>query len=200
MNKGLHLKGTPISSKRVREHQQTAVDLLEEIQERIRKMGVMDFPKPEGTIQSLGSLELGAFTNREVETLLARYIGYVAYLGPKIAEAETAYRIGAANLKLVEANLRVSLFKDNVPKNEVVARVRESEEYIEQDLEQLKLFAVKHILAAHCNAYKEQAKAVSRSIELRKLEFEQEHRANNVAGHKGPAHRGGLPAGVRRRA
>jgi hypothetical protein len=199
MNAGLHLKGTPVSSKRMREHAQTAIDILEEIQGRIRKMGVMDFPKPEGVIQALGSLELGGCTNREIESLLARYIGYVAYLGPKIAEAETAYRIGAANLKRVEANLRVNLFKDNVPKAEVIARVRESEEYIELDLEQLKLFAIKHILGAHCNAYKEQAKAVSRSIELRKLEFEQEHRANNVAGHKGPAHRGGLPAGIRRR-
>lgn len=195
--KGLILKGAATTTGRARENVQAALDILEEIQQRVIAMGVTDFPKPEGELQSLATTNVGALTNRELETHYAGYVAYCSYLGPKVAEAITSHRIATANLKRIAANIKMGLLRDKTPRSELQTRTLDSEEYVEYELEQLKLAAVKEILQAHFDAYQAQAAALSRIVEIRKLEFEDERRQGNFA--RNPKHpgRGPMP-GVRR--
>jgi hypothetical protein len=163
-------------------------------------MGLPEYPKPKTAPEPLCDIDVGALTNRELETQMANYVAYAMYIAPKLAEAEAAYKISTANMKAVAASLKVSLYKDRVPKSEIDARVLVAPEYIEQELEHLKLYATKEILEAHYKAYSKQAGALSRFVELRKLEYEQEVRQHSVSTFKGrPRPTAGLPPELRRR-
>jgi hypothetical protein len=191
---GLDLKGVPVTSRSTKERTRKALDILEEIQAQVAKMGLPEYPKPATAPTPLCDLDVGSLSNRELETQMTSYVAYAQYISPKLAEAESAYKISSANLKAVAASLKVSLFRDDVPKAELQARIATAPEYIEQELEHLKLYATRTILESYYQSYSKQAAGLSRIIELRKLEFEQELRANSVGSHK----RGGLPGKFRR--
>ena len=42
----LNLRGTPVVSRRTAERNQKALDILEEIQEQVARMGLPEYPKP----------------------------------------------------------------------------------------------------------------------------------------------------------
>ncbi len=193
----LDLKGVPVATNASKQRSQRALDILEEIQREVREMGLPEYPRPSTSPTPLSEVDVSALSNRELETHLTSYIAYAAYLEPKLAEAEMAYKISAHDMKGIKANLKVSLFKDGVPKSEIDARVQDSPEYIEKELEHLKLFAIKTILEAHHRGYRSQAQGLSRIVELRKLEYEQEQRANHVGNYK-PGRPGGLGRPARR--
>lgn len=192
---GLNLRGTPVVSKDKARRAQEAFEILGEVQEMVRKMGLPPYPKPEAAPTPLCELEMEALSNQEVAAQMVNYIAYAQYVSTKLAEAEAAYKISEVNLKQIAANLKVALFSDGVAKAEVSARIQDSSEYQKYEQEHLKLFATKSILSAYYKSYSRQAAALSRVVELRKLEFEQEHRANNVNSHKRP---GGIPGRLRR--
>lgn len=193
---GLDLRGTPVASKSAKETAQKAFDVLAEIQEQVAMMGLPDYPKPTNAPRPLSDIDVGSLSNRELETQMTSYVAYAMYVMPKVAEAEASYKIAVANLKKITANLKVGLFKDKTSKAEIDARVTDSPEYQEYELETLKLFAIKEILDSHYKAYSKQASALSRVIELRKLEYEQAVREASVGKYRRPA--GGIPAGLRR--
>lgn len=196
---GLNLGGTPVTSNNTKERIQRGLEILEDIQEQMAGMGLTEYPKPKTTPEPLGDLDLSAMENRELEGLMAKYTGYAAYVGTKLAEAEVAYKVSTAAMKAVSASLKVSLYKDGSPKTEIDAKIQVAPEYIEYELEHLKLYATKEILDAHYKAYSRSAQAVSRTIEVRKLEYEQDARQHSVGGFKGRPSTGGLPArGIRR--
>lgn len=192
----LNLKGTPVASKGAQARTKRALDLLAEIQELVKRMGLPEMPKPEHRPMPLADLDTGALSNREVETQMTMYVAYAQYIGPKLAEAEAAYKISSANLKTIAASLKVDMYKDKIPKTEVDARVANSPQYAEQELEHLKMYAVKEVLKAYYKSFSRQAQALSRIVEMRKLEFEQEQRHNSVQNQRAP--RGGLPGRFRR--
>jgi hypothetical protein len=125
---------------------------------------------------------------------MSQYIAYSNYLAPKVATAASALRISAANLKLVLANQKVSLMKTYVPKAELSDRAKDSPEYQEYELEHLKLWAMHEILEAHYKAYGKQYEALSRSVELRKMEFESSLRQSGVDSFKNRIGGGKRPA------
>lgn len=180
----LDLKGVPIASESSVQRSQRALDILEEIQAQVRAMGLPDYPKPETSPVPLSEIDPSDLSNRDLEKHLTTYIAYAAYLEPKVAEAEFAYKASAHNLKAIKASLKVSLYKDNVPKSEIEARVTDSPEYCAQELEHLKLYAIKQILEAHHSGYSRQAAGLSRLVEMRKLEYEQESRGQHVQNYK----------------
>lgn len=197
---GLDLKGVPVTSRSTQERTKKALDILAEIQGQMAAMGLQPYPQPKKMPEPLDADLLAGLSNRELETQLAAYTGYAAFLQTKLVEAQIAYKASSINLGAVKASLKASLFKDKVPKSEVDAKVNTAPEFIEHELEHLKLFAIKEILEAHYNAYSKQAATVSRVIELRKLEYEQETRSHNVASYKPrPGAPGGLPGNLRRR-
>lgn len=192
----LNLKDTPVAAKSAQVRTKRALDLLLEVQELVKRMGLPEMPKPEHRPLPLADLDTGALSNRELETQMTTYVAFAQYIGPKLAEAEAAYKISDANLKTIKASLKVDLFKDKVPKTEIDARVACAPAYAEQELEHLKVYATKEVLKAYYKSFSRQAQALSRIVEMRKLEFEQEQRQNSVANHRAP--RGGLPGRFRR--
>ncbi len=183
---GLDLKGVPVAPRRTKERSRKALELLEDIQQRVTAMGLAPYPRPTNAPEALGDLDIESLSNRELEKQFAHYVAYGAYVATKLAEAEIALKIAAKHIEALTASLKVTLFKDEVAKSEIMARVKDSPEYEEADLEHLKCFAIKEILESHHRAYRTQAQALSRVIELRKLEFEQELRGQSIAGFKAP--------------
>lgn len=181
----LNLRKRPVVSQHEINRGKAAFDILEEVQQRVRDMGIPEYPQPKNTPTPLGNLEVGKLSNRDIETYYTQYVAYAQYLAPKLAEVESAYKISESNMKHVVATLKVELVKDQVPKAEHDALVKENEIYLQQEIEHLKLFATKEILSAYHSGYVNQAKAMSRVVELRKLEQEQEARGNNMK--KAPA-------------
>lgn len=195
---GLDLRSTPVMTKGAAASIKGAMDILADVQRSVRNMGLPEYPKPEGTAPPLGNLDSAALSNRELERYYTSYVAYAAYIGPKVAEAEAAYRISGSNLKQIAANLETQMYASKVPKAEVKAKVLNNPVWIEQELEHLKLFATKTILESHMSSYSNQAKALSRCIELRKMEFESENRANGIGAYKGPARQQGRPGSFAR--
>jgi hypothetical protein len=183
---GLKLKGAPVSSGATKARTQRALEILEEIQKQVAAMGLSEYPKPKNVPAPLGDVDLGALENSELESLLASYTGYASFINTKLAEAEVAYKVSTANMKAITASLKASLFKDGTPKGEVDALVATAPEYVEYELEHLKLYATKEILESHYKAYSRGAQAVSRIVELRKLDYEQSMREHNVGRMKRP--------------
>jgi hypothetical protein len=199
---GLNLKGTPATSNATIKRTKRALDLVTEIREEIAAMGIHPYPQPKTAPTPLSDLDVGSLSNRELETHMTNYVAYAQYVGPKLAETEAAYKVSGANLKAVAASQKVSLMKDGIPKNQIDSRVTESQDYAEAELEYLKLYAIKQVLASYYKSYSRQASALSRIVELRKLEYEQDLRQHNVArykpGHERPRAGGGVPGNLRR--
>jgi hypothetical protein len=196
---GLRLEGVPVLSTNTKERLKRSLEILQDIQEQVALMGIPEYPKPRNQPEAIADVDLSAMSNRELEQLLSQYTAWAAYIGTKLAEAEVAVKASDASMKAVIASLKSSLFKDGTPKAEVDAKVKTSPQYIEYDLEHLKLYATREILDAHYKAYSRSAQAVSRNIELRKLEYEQEQRHSGVSGFKRQHLNQQRPAGSMRR-
>ena len=190
----LNLKKAAVVPVAAQERAKDAFSILAEVQDSVRRMGIPEYPRPEGSPPSLAEVDTGSLSNRELETFYSKYVAYAQYLGPKLAEAETAHKISQSNLKHLEATIKADLTAKQVPKTEHATQVKENAVYLENEIEDLKLFATKTILAAYYKAYANQAKAISRIIELRKLEQEQAVRQNSIGSYKP----GGPPSGFRR--
>lgn len=180
----LKLRGTALTSPRTKERVQKTIDIMNEVRAQMAEIDLKPYPQPKTTPEPLDPEVIEGMSNRELERALASYNGYAAYLQTKLVEAQIRERAATINLKAVKASLRASLFKDRVPKTEIDAHAVTSPEYIAQEQEHLKHYAIKEILEAHYNAFSKQASTVSRVIELRKLEFEQSQREHNVGRYK----------------
>lgn len=176
----LDLRRTAVLAKGAAKSYQKAFDILEEVQQQVRAMGIPDYPQPEGQPPPLGSLDPEKLTNQDLEVYYVAYVGYAQYIGPKVAAAEAAYKISTSNLKRVEADIENKLRVEGCPKAELKPRIREHVLWLEQEFEHVKLYCTKTILAAHYRSYSNQAKALSRVIELRKMELEGQQRGNNL--------------------
>ncbi len=198
MMAGLKLNKVPIA-KNTEENQRRALAILADLKELTRSMGLPDYPRPANVPVPLADIDIGSLDNRDLETHMAQYTAWATFLLGKVAEAVSAHKTSGAMLKQLKAELKVELLKTDTPKSEIDALVEVSPKYQEYELEHLKLYATREILTAHYKAYSKQAQVLSRFVELRKLEFEQEHRAAAVANHRHGS-RGGLPrAQIQRR-
>lgn len=183
---GLNLKKAAVVRKETQEQiKQGAFDILQEVRERVRGLGVAEVPQPTDVPQSLGDIDVGKIPNRDIESYYTRYLAYASYLLPRVAELVSAYKISTANLKRVAADIKMQL-KDEVAKADLGAMVLGHPVYMEQELDHLKLYAMKTILESYYKAYSKQAQALSRIIELRKLEQEQDQRGHRIGTTRRP--------------
>lgn len=181
---GLDLTKTPVTGNRTTKHLKRASDILEEVQVQVRSLGLPEYPKPSGEAPPLCDVDVATLGNHELASLMSKYIAYSNYLAPRVAEAAAALKISAANLKTVLAAQKVSLMKTDVPKSEISDRAKDSTEYLEHEIEHLKLWAMHEVLEAHYKAYGKQYDALSRTVELRKMEYEDANRQRGVENFK----------------
>ncbi len=193
---GLNLKGVPVGGKRTEERAKQAHDILADVKKDVRAMGMPDYPQPSVAITPLSDVDLEALSDRELGAQLIQYTAYASYMMPKVAEVSAAYKIAEMSLKQIGAELKVALYAENVRVSEIDARVQNSPKYLEYEMEKVKLYMMREILTAHQEAYSKQASAISRVIEIKKLEHEAEHRSANVQNYKPKQ---GLPGSFQRR-
>jgi hypothetical protein len=186
----LDLSKTAVLSPEEREQFKSAQQILDDVKADAEKLGLVKYPKPSTAPESLADIDIAEMPNNQLGQLYTRYTAHAQWVFGELAQAEIAYKLGVASLKLVDAKLKSKLFSQEVAKAEVPARVREDPTRVEYEIEVLKLFAMKEILGAHYKAYSKQAEALSRIIALRELDFDMQTREMGIQGRrKGPAHR-----------
>lgn len=196
MNK-LDLTKTPVTGNRAATHLQKSSDILDDVLRKIKAMGLPDYPKPKREATPLTELDIDALSDRELATIMAEYMAYAAFILPKLAAIESTYRISASNLKMLLSNLKVKLLKtEGIAKSELSDLAKDTPEYMEHELEHLKIMAMREILEAHSKAYSKQYDALSRIVELRKMEFEQTQRQQGVSSFRSRV--AGKPGQLRR--
>ncbi len=154
----------------------TAAEVLEKVRADTQNLGLVPYPQPKTSPQPLDASLIEAMTNSEIEVHYIAYTAYAQYVGGKHAEYDAAHKIAACALKHLESKL-----KARAPKGKAGApSVKSNGVYQSNEVEVIKLYAMKTMLGAHHKNYSKQASALSRIIELRKLEFEQHLRGGNL--------------------
>lgn len=177
----LDLRKAGITDKDTEDKLRSAFDTIEDTKEKMREMGLEDYPKPQSAPRSLAEIpDIDSLTNSQLGALYVQYVAYAQFISSRLSETIAGYRIAANNLKQLQAKIASTLYAKEVPKAEVPARVREDPLYKEFDAELVKFFAMKTLLEAHHRAYDKQAAALSRMISLRELEFQQSLRQDNM--------------------
>lgn len=186
----IDLGKTAVLSSEEQEQFKTAQEIIDEIEDQVASKGLAKYPRPAGEPADLTQLDITTMSNNELGQHFIRYTAFAQYVFGDLANIQASYRIGIASLKLIEANLKSKLFAREVAKAEIPAMVREDPIRVEYELEVLRLFAMKEILEARYKAYQRSADALSRIIEIRKLDFDQSMRDSSIGGHrKRPAQR-----------
>lgn len=161
-----------------------AQEMIEEVKGKAEEMGLHKYPKPSTQPPSLADMDVGEIPNSQLSQLYSQYTAHAQWVFQEFTEAEIAYKNGVASLKLLDAKLKSKMYAMGMPKAEVPALMREDPIRTEYEMEVLKLYAMKEILGAHYKAYSKQADALSRIVEIRKLEFEQTMRASGISSHR----------------
>lgn len=180
----LDLSNTAILTAEEKAQFKTAQTIINEVKEQAEELGLQKYPKPSSSPPSLADLDIESVPNSRLGQLYSQYTAHAQWVFGEATEAEIAYKTGVASLKLLESKIKSKLFAQDIPKAEVPTHMREDPIRVEYELEVLKLFAMKEILGAHYKAYSKQADALSRIIELRKLEFEQQMRDQGIGSHR----------------
>lgn len=162
----------------------SAQEIISEVEAQAEEMGLKRYPRPTGEAENLTEIDITTMTNNALGQLFMQYTAFAQYIYGEHVRVVAAYKVGVSSLKLVEANLKSKFYAKDVAKAEVPALVREDPIRIECELEVLKLFAMREILEAHYKAYQRSADALSRIIELRKLDFDQSMREAGIQNHR----------------
>jgi hypothetical protein len=187
------LTKVPIISQAVKKDVQSAREILDDVIQQAKELGLSEYPKPKSSPPSLADIDVSTMPNSELGQLYTQYTAHAQWVFGQVVQAEVGYKIGVANLKKIEAQLKTKLFAmEDVTKAEVPSLVKDDPVRTEHEFEVLKLFAMKEILDAHYKAYNKQAEALSRIISLRELDFEMTMRDNGIQGKR---RMNGRPAG-----
>jgi hypothetical protein len=182
---GLDLNKTAVVTDDVEDAAAQAFVRIDEIKAHIQDVvGLKAYPKPDEHPPGLVDIDINSMTNPELGTVYAKYVAFQAYLSTEVAEAEIRKDAASRNLKQVDAEIRNQLHAKGTKDSQIVSLSRTHPLYREYDVEYAKCRYIYVILAAYYKAYEKQAAALSRVVELRKLEFEQNMRESSVGGHR----------------
>lgn len=162
--------------------------LMDEVEAALREMDIPEMPRPKNQPTPLADIDITLLTNLELSSLHAQYVSYAVYMGEQLAKVEALEDHAKRMVKEHAAVLKDQFTAAGKKGPEIMAAVLADEDYKALDLEHQKLFFMHSILKRRYSGFVKQASVISRSIELRKLEFEQQLRSNNVG--KRPAPRG----------
>jgi len=162
--------------------------LTESIQEKlVHEFGIEEYPRPSGAPEPLSEVDVGAMANIALGNLYSQYVAYSVYLNNKLTDIRCLSKTAKIVLKNVSADIKLQLLSEGVPKDQVSAQVRAHPKFNELEIESLKFEIMSEKVETYAKGYRDQAAALSRNIELRKLEFEQQLREGHVQKTKGMA-------------
>lgn len=176
-----------INPRAVTESKRKIEEILLCVEEELTMRGIPESPRPKGVPESLADSDITRMSNNQLANLYTQYVAYGAYLGNELAKIEGLEEGARKLLKDTLAELKDACFSKGLKGPEATAAAMRDEVYKEMDFEHMKLYFMKTILKRRARGYSSQAAALSRNIELRKLEFEQSRRDTNIGlgGKKG---------------
>lgn len=154
--------------------------LMQDVEADLEQRGILDAPRPDNHPKALADLDITLLTNNELASLYSQYVAYGAYIGDGLAKVEGLEEAAKRFLRDVLSELKEAQFVKGMKGAEATSAALQDPLYKDYDLEHTKLFLMKTIMKRRYDGYKDQAAALSRSIELRKLDFEQSSRDNNL--------------------
>lgn len=154
--------------------------MLRNVTAELNARGIPEPPRPKNHPEPLADLDITAMTNVQVSSLYTQYVAYAAYIGDELAKIEGLEESAKKLLKDTLAELKDAQFARGVKGAEATAAAMRDPLYRELDTEHAKLFFMKAIMKRRYKGYITQAAALSRTIELRKLDFEQTRRDSNL--------------------
>lgn len=178
---GLDLRRVGVISERgVSVAQQRIYDMLEEAKSQLAARGILDMPKPKNHPLPLADMNVNELTNSEVAGLYTQYVAYASYIGDELAEIECLEEAAKRLLRETLGKLKDAQFAKGLKGAEATAAAISDPFFQELDVEHLRLFFMKSIMKRRYRHYTSQASALSRTVELRKLDFENQRRDTNI--------------------
>jgi len=179
-----------VDPKAVISGQQRIENILDIAEGELARRGIPESPRPKNVPAVLADTDITTLSNNQLANLYMQYVAYGAYLGNELAKIEVMEAAAQKLLKDTLVELKDACISKGVKGTEATASALRDPIYKEIDFEHLKLFFMKAILKRRARGYSTQAAVLSRTIELRKLDFEQSRRDTNI----GLAKKGGFGA------
>jgi hypothetical protein len=155
-------------------------NMLETVKQELLDRGIPEVPRPVGHPKSLAEVDITLLTNDELATLYAQYAAYSSYIGDQLAQIEAEEADAKNNVRETAAMVKDALFAKGKKGTEVSAAAASDPLVLELNALWLKLLFMKSIMKRRYKSYITQGAALSRSIELRKLDMEQTRRTGNL--------------------
>lgn len=169
-----------ISEKGITAAQARITAMLDEAKNELARRGIMDMPRPKNHPEPLADMNVNDLTNSQVAGLYTQYVAYASYIGDELAEIECLEEAAKRILRETLGKLKDSHFAKGMKGAEVTAAATSDPFYMELDFEHLRLLFMKNIMKRRYRHYTSQASALSRTVELRKLDFESQRRDSNI--------------------
>jgi hypothetical protein len=197
---GLNLGRTPIIDEGKVRHAKEKIDnILRDVEADLLRRGIPEPPRPKNHPAELADMDTALLTNADLGSLYTQYVAYASYIGDELAKIEGMEESAKKLLRDTLAELKEAAFVRGLKGPEATSAAISDELYRALDLEHMRLFFMKAIMKRRYRGYVSKAAALSRTIELRKLDFEQVRRDGNIGfGGKRPATPGGFGAGKKR--
>lgn len=154
--------------------------LMKSVEAELEARGIPEPPRPKTHPLSLADIDITLLTGNQLANLYTQYVAYAAYIGDEVAKIEGLEESAKKMLREVLAELKDAQFTRGMKGAEATSAATKDPVYKDLDMEHMKLFFMKAIMKRRYKGYVTQAAALSRTIELRKLDFEQTRRDGNL--------------------
>jgi hypothetical protein len=175
-----------IDERRVLSAREMVENLMAEVEEDLARRGILNPPRPEAHPEPLANLDSTKLTNADLASLYTQYVAYSSYIGDELAKIEGLEEAAKRLLRDTLMQLKHAQFLRNVKGPQATAAAMQDPMYQELDIEHSKLFFMRAIMKRRYDGYVAQAAALSRTVELRKLDFEQTRRDTSIGHGKRP--------------
>lgn len=169
-----------ISERAVSEGQSRIYRMLADVKAEIAKRGIHDAPRPANHPRALADMDMNLLTNDELANLYTQYVAYASYIGDELSEVECLELAAKKLLKETLGELKDAEYVKGLKGGEATNAAIKNPLYKELDLEHTTLFFMLSIMKRKYTHYVKQAAALSRNVEVRKLDFENQRRDNNL--------------------
>lgn len=182
---GLRLNKTAVITEDVKAEAEEMQDLVTQVENDLRNRGIPDYPQPKEVPEALSEIDIEKLSNNALGALHIKYTGYAVFFNTELAKIKAREKVAKRNFQHITAQIKAQLLgKQGMTKDEIASAVRMHPEYDKYEVALLSLSIQKLIIESVYRAYQLQAQALSRNVELRKLEMEQQKRSSTIQGYK----------------
>lgn len=177
----LDLRGTAIIDSENLEKVPSGEEVVEDVRARMHASGIPEMSPPRGEPPvSLTDVDTASMSLRDLENLFIKYTGYAQFISTIAAERVAALNAEQTRLKSAKARIAKMLMEEGVTKADIAA-ARDAHPDVEDiSISILRTRTERDMVEAARKAFSGQAAALSRIVEIRKLEYEQGSRQGTL--------------------